>query len=50
MLVAPDAEMLWLGIRIARKLGDKNSEASYSLQLRRKFPNSNETKLSLREQ
>ncbi len=50
ILVAPNAEMLWLGIRIARKLGDKNSEASYSLELRRKFPNSNETKLLLREQ
>lgn len=50
ILVAPSAEMLWLGIRIARKLGDKNSEASYSLELRRKFPDSNETKLLLREQ
>lgn len=41
------AEVLWLGIRIARLLGDKDAEASYALELRRKFPNSNETKALL---
>lgn len=50
ILVAPNPEMLWLGIRIARKLGDKNSEASYSLELRRKFPHSKEAKLLLSRQ
>lgn len=33
---------LWLGIRIANKLGDKDTEASYTLLLRNKFPDSTE--------
>ena len=36
---------LWLGIRLARRTGDKNAEASYSLVLRSKFPESEETKM-----
>lgn len=39
-LVAPSPEVLWLGVRVERKLGDKNSEASYALQLRNNFPQS----------
>ena len=31
---------LWLGIRIAEKLGDKDTEASYSMLLRNKYPDS----------
>ncbi|MBI1731849.1 MAG: type IV pilus biogenesis/stability protein PilW [Gammaproteobacteria bacterium] len=31
---------LWLGIRIAGKLGDKDTEASYSMLLRNKYPDS----------
>lgn len=31
---------LWLGIRIADKLGDKDTKASYSLLLRNKYPDS----------
>lgn len=38
----PHAEVLWLGVRVERKLGDRNSEASYALQLSRNFPNSKE--------
>jgi len=34
------AESLWLGLRVARKLGEKNDETTYALQLKRKFPNS----------
>lgn len=34
------AESLWLGLRVARQLGDKNAETTYALQLKRKFPNS----------
>lgn len=34
----PNAESLWLGLRIARKFGDRMAEASFSSQLRRKFP------------
>ncbi len=40
---------LWLGIRVERELGDKNSLASYSLLLKGKFPESEETKLLLQE-
>lgn len=36
---------LWLGIRLARRTGDKNAEASYILVLRSKFPESEETKM-----
>lgn len=39
---ASTAEALWLGVRVERRLGDRNSEASYALQLRNKFPNSRE--------
>ena len=43
----PTAEMLWLGIRVERVLGDKDAEASYALLLRRKYPNSDQTKALL---
>jgi len=39
------AEQLWLATRIERKVGDRNSEASYSMQLRKRFPDARETKL-----
>lgn len=38
------AEVLWLGVRVARRMGDRNSEASYALQLRNRYPNSQETR------
>jgi type IV pilus assembly protein PilF len=43
----PNPEILWLGIRIARITGDKNAEASYALLLRKKYPNSEQTKALL---
>jgi type IV pilus assembly protein PilF len=43
-VAAATPEALWLGVRIERKLGDRNAEASYGLQLRRKFPGSPEAK------
>lgn len=43
----PTAEMLWLGIRVERQLGGRNAEASYALQLRKKYPNSEQTKALL---
>jgi type IV pilus assembly protein PilF len=46
----PTAESLWLGVRIERKLGDKNQEAFYNQQLRRRFPDAPETKLLLQGQ
>jgi type IV pilus assembly protein PilF len=38
----PTPEVLWLGVQAARGLGDRNAEASYGLQLRRRFPDSKE--------
>lgn len=40
--VEPNAEALWLGLRIERHLGDRAAEASYASQLRRRFPASPE--------
>lgn len=39
------AEQLWLAVRIERKVGDRNSEASYSMQLRKRYPDARETQL-----
>jgi type IV pilus assembly protein PilF len=44
------AEALWLALRVERRLGDREAEASYSLQLRRNFPNSRETQALLNRQ
>ncbi len=41
-LIDPNAESTWLGLRIERKLGDRQTEASYAAQLRRKFPDTPE--------
>jgi len=38
----PNAELLWLALRIERRLGDRSAEAGYAVQLRRKFPGSPE--------
>jgi type IV pilus assembly protein PilF len=38
----PSAELLWLGVRVERRLGDRESETRYATQLRRKFPSSKE--------
>jgi type IV pilus assembly protein PilF len=46
-LSPPTAASLWLGVRVERKLGDRAQEAAYGLQLRKRFPNSNETSLLL---
>ena len=43
-VAVPNAEVLWLGVRVERQLGDRNSEASYALQLRNKFPDSKEAR------
>lgn len=36
-LIEPNSESLWLGVRIERKIGDRQAEAGYASQLRRKF-------------
>lgn len=46
-IAVPTAESLWLGVRIERKLGDRNAEASYGLQLRKNFPDSPEAQALL---
>jgi type IV pilus assembly protein PilF len=43
-VAVPNAEVLWLGVRVERRLGDRNSEASYAAQLRKGFPNSKEAR------
>jgi type IV pilus assembly protein PilF len=40
----PTPEMLWLGIQIARAVGDKNAESSHSMLLRNRFPDSAEAR------
>ena len=41
----PTPENLWLLVLIARKLGQRDEEGSYALQLRRLYPDSEQTKL-----
>lgn len=38
------AESLWLGVRIESELGNEDAVASYSLHLRNRFPDSDETR------
>jgi type IV pilus assembly protein PilF len=40
----PGPEVLWLGIRLERLLGNKNAESSYALELRRRYPDSEQAK------
>jgi type IV pilus assembly protein PilF len=40
----PDANGLLLGARIARTMGDRNAEAGYIAQLRRRFPDAPQTR------
>lgn len=42
-LAEPSAETLWLGVRIERRMGDREAEARFASQLRRKFPTAPET-------
>jgi len=41
-MVDPSAEVLWLALRIERKLGNRDAEARYASQLRRRFVGSPE--------
>lgn len=47
LVAAPSPETLWLGIKIERVLGGRDNEASYALQLRQQYPNSEQTRLLL---
>jgi type IV pilus assembly protein PilF len=37
-------EVLWLAVRVERRLGDRDAAASYSTQLTRNFPQSKEAR------
>lgn len=43
-LAPPTAESLWLGVRVERRLGGREQEAAYGLQLRKRFPDAPETR------
>lgn len=42
------AEQLWLGVRIERKSGDRGAAAAYAVQLRKRYPDAEETQMMLR--
>ena len=44
-IMEPTAEVIWLALRIERKLGNREAEARYASQLRRRFPGSAEQRL-----
>ncbi|TRZ91738.1 MAG: type IV pilus biogenesis/stability protein PilW [Rhodocyclaceae bacterium] len=44
-MMEPTAEVVWLVLRIERKLGNRETEARYASQLRRRFPGSPEHRL-----
>jgi len=48
--VSLGADALWLALRVERRLGDRDAEASYGLQLRRNFPNSPQAQALLNRQ
>ena len=45
LLSKASADMLWLAIQIERALGDANLEASYALELRQNYPESEQAQL-----
>lgn len=44
-LYEPNAETLWLALKVERKMGNRDGEASLGSQLRRRYPQSRETAL-----
>lgn len=45
-MMEPTSDVLWMIMRIERKLGNRETEARYALQLRRRFPGSEEQRLA----
>lgn len=43
-IAPPTAESLWLNLRLERRQGDRAQEAAYGLQLRKRFPDSEEAR------
>jgi type IV pilus assembly protein PilF len=46
-LTSANAEILWLALRVERKLGDRDAAASYGTQLTKNFPDSKEARALL---
>lgn len=44
-LIEPTSEVLWLALRIERKLGNREAEIRHATQLRRRYPGSEEQRL-----
>jgi type IV pilus assembly protein PilF len=42
---APSAEVLWLGVRAERKLGDATAAAAYARRVQTDFPNSEQAQM-----
>lgn len=42
MMEPPTADALWLGLRLERKMGNRNAESGYASQLRSRYPSSPE--------
>jgi type IV pilus assembly protein PilF len=49
-ITEPSPESLWLGVRIERRLGDREAEARLAAQLRRRFPGTPEQQLLMQGQ
>ncbi len=49
-IAPPTPESLWLGVLMERKQGDKEQAAAYALQLRKRFPESEEAQRLMRGQ
>jgi type IV pilus assembly protein PilF len=49
-MMEPTAEVIWMALRIERKLGNRDAEARYASQLRRRFPGSPEHRLLMQGQ
>lgn len=49
-IAPPTSESLWLGVLLERQTGDKEQAAAYGLQLRKRFPDSEEAQKLMRGQ
>ncbi|HAJ71551.1 MAG TPA: type IV pilus biogenesis/stability protein PilW, partial [Methylophilaceae bacterium] len=45
LIASPSPDVLWLGIKIARAVGNQDNEASYAILLRKEYPDSAEAKM-----
>ncbi|MDX1915052.1 MAG: type IV pilus biogenesis/stability protein PilW [Methylophilus sp.] len=45
LVASPSPDVLWLGIKIARAVGNQDNEASYAILLRKQYPDSAEARM-----